>query len=99
MTMPSRARVVLWRPEHLRGWEGQVCKACGRVDIIHYHVPDWLWEYIVPEELRGLVVCLRCFDAFAARKRIDYADHLANIGFAGMRESFGLRVQSVCTCE
>ena len=82
----SRARVVLWRPEHLKGWGGQVCKACGRVDV-------------VPEELRGLVVCLRCFDAFAARKRIDYADQLEDIGFAGMRESFGLRVQSVCTYE
>ena len=94
----SRARVVLWRPEHLKGWEGQVCKACGRVDVVHFKVPDLLWEAVVPEELRGLVVCLRCFDAFAAQRRIDYADHLANIGFTGARESFDLRVQSVCTC-
>jgi len=96
---PSRARVVLWRPEHLKGWEGQVCKACGRVDVVHYQVPNELWVDVVPRELRHLVVCLRCFDAFAAEKRIDYADHLANIGFAGMRESFDLKVQSVCTYE
>ena len=93
----SRARMVLWRPEHLRGWEGQVCKACGRVDVVHYQVPDLLWEAVVPEELRGLVMCLRCFDAFAAAKRIDYADQLQDVGFAGMRESFGLRVTTEYT--
>jgi len=93
----NRARVVLWRPEHLKGWEGQVCKACGRVDVVHYQVPNELWVDVVPEELRGLVVCLRCFDAFAARKRIDYADYLANVGFTGMRESFDLRVTTEYT--
>ena len=90
----SKARMVLWRPEHLKGWQGQVCKVCGRVDVVHYQVPNELWVDVVPEELRGLVVCLRCFDAFAAQKRIDYADQLMDIGFAGMRESFGLRMVS-----
>ena len=97
MKMPNRARVVLWRPEHLKSWEGQVCKACGRVDVVHFRVPDWLWKLVVPEELRGLVVCLRCFDAFAAQRRIDYADKLEDIGFAGMRESFDLRVTTEYT--
>lgn len=68
--------------------ERQTCKCCGRPDKFDFYVPDELWEQIVPADLRNRVVCLYCFDDFAAEAGINYADHLHCLYFAGDQATF-----------
>jgi hypothetical protein len=64
--------------------ERQRCRACWNADGFDFHVQDEVWAAVVPEALRNTVVCLRCFDDFAAEKGIDYLDSLApELYFAG----------------
>ena len=78
---------------------GQTCKACGRRDKFDFHVPDEVWEAVVPLRLRNRVVCLACFDGFACRKGINYASHLQALCFAGDRASFSFEVASAVGVE
>jgi hypothetical protein len=66
----------------------QRCKSCGRLDRFNFHLPDEVWREVVPVELQGLVVCLSCFDEFAAEKGIRYAAHLDEIYFVGKSAAF-----------
>lgn len=61
----------------------QTCKACGRPDKFNFHVPDKIWEAVVPPPYRSLVVCLSCFDCFAHDKQIDFATTIRDLYFAG----------------
>lgn len=70
---------------------GQTCKACGRRDKFDFHIPDSVWLSVVPAGLSGLVVCMACFDEFAAEKGVDYAPHLRVLYFAGNRAVFEFR--------
>lgn len=73
----------------------QRCKVCWNADGFNFHVPDWLWEEVVPLDLRGHVVCLGCFDDFALAKGVNYQDHLDEVVyFAGSAASFVLRVEA-----
>ena len=54
----------------------QLCGACGRPDKFVYRVPDEIWQRVVPSALRNRVVCLVCFDDFAAMRRVNYASRL-----------------------
>lgn len=72
----------------------QVCKVCGVPHKFDFHVPDDIWLAVVPLGLNGRVVCLDCFDDFAAKKHINYADHLKTLWFAGDRGSFEFQVVS-----
>jgi hypothetical protein len=64
----------------------QRCKVCWKVDKFDFHVPDDLWEKIVPPEFQNRVVCLACFDDFAKEKDIDYVQYLDDyLYFAGDR--------------
>lgn len=54
----------------------QTCKACGSRDKFNFHVPDDIWISVVPAPLRGLVVCLSCFDGYAASAGVSYADKI-----------------------
>ena len=49
---------------------------CRRVDPLDFHVPDEIWEAIVPKPYQNRVVCISCFDKFASVKGIQYAKHL-----------------------
>lgn len=68
----------------------QTCKVCGRYDKFNFTLPDDIWAAIVPPEYQNRVVCLTCVDDFAARERIDYAQHLAGhpLTFSGDQASF-----------
>lgn len=73
----------------------QTCKACGRRDKFNFHVPDDLWVAVVPPEHRNHVVCLSCFDDFAAVGRVDYATHLTGpLWLAGDAATFGFRIDT-----
>lgn len=61
----------------------QRCKACWNADGFNFHVPDEVWESVVPVELRDHVVCLRCFDQLALLAGVEYAGRLGEIYFAG----------------
>lgn len=66
----------------------QTCKACGRPDKFDFFIPDELWHSVVPPELAGRVVCLFCFDDFASRRGVQYADALRSLYFAGDAATF-----------
>jgi hypothetical protein len=73
----------------------QRCKACWNTDGFDFSVPDKVWEAVVPAPLRDHVVCLRCFDDFAADRGIDYSGDLhTNLYFAGDAVSLVLRVEA-----
>ena len=76
----------------------KLCGACGRPDKFEYHVPDDLWERIVPSVLRNRFVCLVCFDDLAAMRRVNYARHLmVTLRFAGEAATFELEVRRAVT--
>lgn len=66
----------------------QTCKFCGRPDKFDFNIPKDLWIQVVPPELHNNVVCLYCFDDFAHNNKIDYADHLRTLYFAGDQATF-----------
>lgn len=73
----------------------QTCKVCLRPDKFNFHVPDEIWEEVVPLEYQNHVVCLACFDDLAMARRVDYATHLAmSLWFAGDAATFEFRVTS-----
>jgi hypothetical protein len=73
----------------------QTCKVCGHADHFNYHVPDDVWEAVVPAQYQNRVVCLTCFDDFAATRRVDYATRLdASLWFAGNAATFEFRVST-----
>lgn len=61
----------------------QTCKCCGRPDGFNFYVPTGVWEAVVPEKLRGRVVCLLCFDRLAHQINFDYTQHISGVMFVG----------------
>lgn len=76
----------------------QRCKVCGRRDKFNFHVPDKIWESIVPKKLQNRVICLACFDRFAKERGVDYAPYLSGLCFAGDQTSLQLQVVT-CNCS
>ncbi len=72
----------------------QSCKKCGVRDGLNFNVSDSTWEKVVPKRLRRRVLCLACFDSFAARRGVDYRRSLRVLYFAGRQASFVFRVVS-----
>lgn len=72
----------------------QTCKVCGRRDKFNFHVSDEIWEAVVPPIFKTRVVCLACFDDFAFKKGIEYADSLEVPCFAGDKAAFLFEVVS-----
>ncbi|HKA31781.1 MAG TPA: hypothetical protein VKH64_01100 [Candidatus Binatia bacterium] len=73
---------------HIARAQRQKCKVCGCPDKFDFHVPDTIWEKIVPPRYRNKVVCLGCFDKFAFEKQVDYSESLEFLYFAGDRAVF-----------
>lgn len=61
----------------------QRCKVCWSADGFDFNVPDEVWAAVVPRELLDRVVCLRCFDDFAAARGVDYSAYIDLLYFAG----------------
>ncbi|MBI3894955.1 MAG: hypothetical protein HY313_03400 [Acidobacteria bacterium] len=70
----------------------QTCKVCLREDCFDFHVPDEVWQRIVPHEFQNSAVCLGCFDRFAAERKVDYTPYLALLYFAGDQACFEFKV-------
>lgn len=70
----------------------QSCKNCGVRDGLNFTVSDSLWAKVIPTRLLNRVVCLACFDRFAARRGVDYHRHLSALYFAGCQARFEFRV-------
>lgn len=85
---------VRWFRFHCRAWRDmrQRCKVCGCRDKFNFHVPDDLWERVVPPRYRNRVVCLACFDDFAKRRGVAYATSLETVYFAGDKACLELKV-------
>lgn len=63
-------------------------------DKFNFHVPDEIWDAVVPYQFKNRVVCLSCFDRLAADKCISYADTLKLLYFAGDKAVLELAVVS-----
>jgi hypothetical protein len=81
------------RRTDLRSVRRQTCRVCRCRDKFDFHVPDEMWEKIVPTEYQNKVVCLSCFDKFAREKQVDYSDSLEVLYFVG--EQATLKFQAV----
>ena len=73
-------------------FQRQTCSSCCCEDKFDYHVPPSLWQAVVPKEFYDAVICLECFDKFAAEKGLRYADELSMIYFAGEKAAMKLKV-------
>jgi hypothetical protein len=71
---------------------GQRCEKCGVRDGLNFHVSDRLWARVVPKRFAQSVLCLACFDSFAARRGVEYHRSLRMLYFAGRQASFQFRV-------
>ena len=91
-------RAVTVEAMHPEFLNHQACKACGRRDKTDFHVPDEVWERVVPERLRDRVVCLACFDGFAKERGVEYAPYLSLLYFAGEQASLAF-VPTTCSCR
>ncbi len=67
----------------VRGPNRRACCCCGVCDHLDFRVTDDAWEAVVPDELAGAHVCLRCFDALAAERGVNYATALTEMHFVG----------------
>lgn len=67
----------------LRRFKRQTCGVCQSPDKFNFNVPDDLWKRVVPSRYRNKAVCLQCFDELARKERIDYANALDVLYFAG----------------
>lgn len=73
-------------------YQRQSCKNCGVRCGLNFNVSDAVWERVVPKRLLCKVICLACFDRFAARKDVDYRRNLRMLYFAGFKASFKFKV-------
>jgi hypothetical protein len=81
-------------PTDLRGFRRQTCRVCRCRDKFNFHVPDEMWERIVPVQYQNKVVCLSCFDKFARQEKVDYSDSLETLYFAGDQAIFKFQTVS-----
>jgi len=72
--------------KYLSDTQQQTCKVCGRKDKFNFNVQNEIWHEIVPPIFQNSVVCLSCFDAFAALKNINYS--IESFYFAGEQKTF-----------
>jgi hypothetical protein len=70
----------------------QTCKCCLRPDGFSFHLPDDVWNRIVPEEYRNRVLCLFCFDRFALEAGADYTSYISDMMFVGDAADFDLQI-------
>ena len=78
----------------LKSLKRQTCRVCHCKDKFDFHVPDGIWEKVVPELYRNNVVCLSCFDEFARAREIDYSNSLEELYFAGNQAVFKFQAVS-----
>ena len=71
----------------------QSCKRCGQKDGFSFYVPDEIWNAVVPKYYQNKVLCLKCFDEFAAKKNINYGKDL-QLWFAGEKEGLEFQVKT-----
>lgn len=84
---------IRWYKLHLNNWQllRQRCKVCGCRDKFDFHVPDHIWNEVIPGKYRNRVVCLACFDDFASKKKADYSASIKRLYFAGNNISLRLK--------
>lgn len=65
----------------------EICKLCGDINRIGYHVPSWLWNEVA--EGRWNILCLGCFTRLADEKGQQWdkhIDHWAPVSFVSHQE-------------
>jgi hypothetical protein len=54
-------------------WRFEVCKECGRKNVVGFRVTDAMWDRIMGAGDQR-VLCIWCFDERAAEKGIDWTE-------------------------
>lgn len=54
----------------------EICADCGRVSPVGFHVPDEVWEAVLPDEYRHEVLCIMCFARRADRQYIAWDEEI-----------------------
>jgi hypothetical protein len=70
------------------------CAVCGSDNFFEFEVPDSIWKLVVPKLFPKKMVCLSCFDGFAAKRRINYAGGLTCLKFRGKGASFDFEIKN-----
>lgn len=52
-------------------WSFEVCRDCGRDNVVGFRVTDSMWARVVGEEM---VLCIFCFDVRATLREIDWTE-------------------------
>lgn len=73
--------------------KNQTCKVCGHRDKFDFYVPDYIWRAVVPKDFQNRVVCLSCFDSFAAEGGVPFAGTLSSLYFVGDRVTCEFQVK------
>lgn len=50
----------------------EICKCCGTINAVGFHVPQQVWDESVPERWRNDVLCLNCFTRFADEAAVEW---------------------------
>lgn len=81
-------------PTYLRRFKRQKCSVCGCHEKFNFHVPDEIWEKVIPKKYRNRVICLSCFDNFAREKDVDYSESITDLIFAGDKAAVKFETKS-----
>ena len=54
----------------------EICKICYHVNAVGFHVPDRIWEAIIPRKFQRGVVCLSCFTRLGDEKIVAWDDDI-----------------------
>ena len=92
--MDKEYRIKKWKPSIPSPLDAP-CPYCRRIPDFNYMVSDDVWNKIVPQKYRYTVVCLRCFDGLAQKKKIDWIPHFKYLWFSNRKVSVKLIIKDV----
>lgn len=54
----------------------EYCYRCHRYSPFHFHVPDHIWEKVVPERWRNDILCLDCFARMGDERLVEWSEDI-----------------------
>lgn len=71
------------------------CPYCRKIPDFHFMISSEIWYKVIHKKYWRGVVCLRCFDILAQRKKIDWIPHLKYLWFCNKKVSIKLTIKDV----
>jgi len=54
----------------------EICSECGRVSPVGFHVPDHVWEEVMPDDRQHDIMCIMCFARRADRQFVKWDEQI-----------------------